>query len=229
MSTTTHYKSIRIGSNNMKQKYHTTLIVFAIILFIGALFVYFSHGISSEAADPTTSSLASSASGMPSINSSSDSISAETAFLANLSSITRIKIDSSFFSNPLFQALRDNSVAVIPVVPGRSNPFAPVDATVTTGAATLAPVVTSPVTQITNMSAIFNGTINGTTSATSVYFEYGTTPTLGKTTAPVAQSLVSTFVTKVSGLTTGTTYFYRADAKINGVVLFGDIISFTTN
>ena len=215
----------------MKSTQHTLLIGFALTLLLGTGFLYFSHSFSSEAADPTTSSLSSSNTTNTSATSSSadGDINAQTAFLATFTSLKTIKIDTTLFSNPLFEALHDNSVAIEPVTPGRPNPFAPIDTTVSVATAALAPVVTNPAAQITTSSAVLNGAINGTSPATSVYFEYGATPTLGKTTQSVNQSLVSTFVTKVSGLSSGATYFYRADAKINGVLSYGDIISFTTN
>jgi hypothetical protein len=215
----------------MKSTRHTLLIGFALTLLLGTGFLYFSHSFSSEAADPSTDSLSSSNTTDSTTGTVSDAdISAKTAFLATFTSLTTIKIDTTLFTNPLFEDLHDNQVIINPVTPGRDNPFAPVDNASTDAAtAALAPVVTNPASQIATTSAVLNGAINGTTPATNVYFEYGVTPTLGKTTQSVTQSLVSTFVTKISGLTTGTTYFYRADAKINGVLSFGDIISFTTN
>jgi hypothetical protein len=214
----------------MKRIHHTFLIGFALTLLLGTGFLYFSHGLSTEAADPATNTLTSSndASGTTATP-ESDDIATQTAFLATLSSLTKIKIDTTLFANPLFEALHDNTVVIEPVTPGRENPFAPIDTTVAGADAALAPVVTSPVSQVTTTTAVLNGMINSISPATSVYFEYGPTPTLGKTTPSVTQSLVSTFETKINGLSSGMTYFYRADAKINGVVSSGDIVSFNTN
>ncbi len=214
----------------MKRTYHTFLVGFAITLLLGTGFLYFSHSFSSEAADATTGSLSSSnatTTGTAPVDNAD--INAKTAFLATFTSLTTIKIDTTLFSNPLFAALHDNNVTIDPVTPGRPNPFAPIDTTVTVATAALAPVVTNPPTQVTNTTAVLNGALNSKTPATVVYFEYGTTPTLGKTTQSVNQSLVSTFIAKINGLSGGTTYFYRADAKINGVLSYGDIISFNTN
>jgi hypothetical protein len=213
----------------MKRVHHTFLIGFALTLLLGTGFLYFSQSFSSEADGPSTDSLSSSATTTASSSADTSDLDAKTAFLATFTSLTKIKIDTTLFADPLFEALHDNQVVIDPVTPGRPNPFAPIDAAVAVDNAALAPVVTSPASQVTGTTAILNGMINGNSPAISVYFEYGTTPTLGKTTQSVTQSLVSTFVTKISGLSSGTTYFYRADAKISGIVLSGQIVSFTTN
>jgi hypothetical protein len=210
----------------MKRTQHTLLIAFAVTLLLGASYLYFSNGLSSEAAD-SSSSLASS-NGAAASAAGSDEVNLETAFLSQLQSLTTIKIDTSLLSDPLFQGLRDNNVTLPPVVSGRPNPFAPIDANAITNQ-TLSPVVTNTPSQITNTSAVFKGTVNSVAIPTSAYFEYGSTPSLGQTTQSVSQSLVSTFVTKVTGLTSGTTYFYRAVAKINGVLSYGEVTSFNTN
>ena len=147
--------------------------------------------------------------------------------------LTTMKIDTTFFQDPAFEALHDNNVKIDPVTPGRSNPFLPVqpDPSLNNGPQTaLPPVVTNNTTQITNKTAVLNGAVNSTTTPTAVYFEYGTSAMLVKPTQTpnAVQSLVSTFIVKISGLTPQTTYYYRAAARIGGAVVYGDINSFTT-
>lgn len=220
----------------MKQKYHTFLIAFASTLFLGSVYLYFSNELSSEAATTPSSS-----SGLTSSNTAqkgvtatgqlNNKINSDTAFLASLISLTKIKIDASLFENPSFVALRDNNVNLEAVGAGRPNPFAPIGVGVdeSTVTVSLLPVITNAPSQITEKTAVLNGTINSEDVPTASYFEYGPTPSLGKTTANAAQSLVGTFIIKITGLTPTTTYFYRAVSKINGVVINGEILSFNTN
>lgn len=218
----------------MNYLYNKIIIAFAIIMLLGGVYTYFSNGLNAQAANSTTdSSLSSSAQSDPlntgAINSSSSKITQDTSFLYALASLNTIKIDTSIFGNPLFSTLNDNAVVLDPVIPGRPNPFAPVDNSVSLTTAQISPVTTNTPTQITNNSVIFNGRTGSMTGVSGVYFEYGTTQSLGKTTQNIKQSLVGTFSISIAGLTPSTMYFYRAVAKINGVVEYGDIVSFSTN
>ena len=76
-------------------------------------------------------------------------------------------------------------------------------------------------------SAVVSGTLIGANS-NNIYFEYGTTETFGKVTPKVTTSLVGNFSYNINLLTPKTTYFYRAVANVNGVLIFGDTMSFTT-
>ncbi|MDP4033348.1 MAG: hypothetical protein Q8P60_10935, partial [Pseudorhodobacter sp.] len=89
-------------------------------------------------------------------------------------------------------------------------------------------VVTDQSTQITDKTAVLNGTINTVVGVTDTYFEYGTTVDLGTITATVKQSLVGTFIKNVLGLTPKTNYFFKACAKINNIASCGEVVSFTT-
>lgn len=210
----------------MKKLFTTILILSAIALLSFGAYVYFSNSLSVDAADSSLSSSQGSPSPVNAL-ASSDKISQDTAFLSTLTSLTKIKIDTSLFTDTSFNALNDNTVILEQSVPGRVNPFAPIEGQ--TPVSTDSPVVTNPPTQITTKSAVLDGTTNNVTGVTSVYFEYGPTPVLGKATPPTKQSLIGTFGANITGLTSGTTYFYRAAAKINGVVKYGDVISFNTN
>ncbi len=214
----------------MKNIYHTFLIGFAITLLLGSSFLYFYNGLSSEAAvsdSPLSSS--NSSSGAVSTNTLNSKINSDTAFLAKLISLTKIKIDTKLFSDPIFQSLHDNNVPLEEVNTGRANPFAPIDENLPVTSIILSPVVTNQPAQITDKTAELRGAINSIATVSGSYFEYGPTPSLGKSTTSTAQSLVGTFATKVTGLSSGTTYFYRAVAKINNVLQYGEIVSFNTN
>ncbi|MDE2031124.1 MAG: hypothetical protein KGI58_02600 [Patescibacteria group bacterium] len=218
----------------MNYLYNKIIIAFAIIMLLGGVYTYFSNGLNAQAANSTPdSSLSSSAQSDPLnagvSNNSSNKITQDTSFLYALASLNSIKIDTSIFGNPLFNTLNDNTVTLDPVVPGRSNPFAPIDKNAPLTTAQISPVTTNIPTQVTNNSAIFNGRTSSMNGVSNVFFEYGTTQSLGKTTQDIKQSLVGTFSTSISGLTSSTMYFYRAVAKINGNVEYGDIVSFSTN
>jgi hypothetical protein len=215
----------------MKKTYHIFLIAFALTILLGTGYLYFWHGLSSEAANTDSSLVSSSGGETPEpVETTNDKIAGETAFLNSLISLTTIKIDMSLLQNPSFVALHDNEVKIETVQAGRTNPFAPTQASssssLETGSAT---VVTNDATGITSTSANINGTINGSITPSAVYFEYGTADTLGKVTPNAVESLVNTFVRKLPDLTPKTTYYYRAAARINGTVSYGDIVSFTTN
>lgn len=90
---------------------------------------------------------------------------------------------------------------------------------------------TSSATDITRTSASLNGQINPNNLATSFWFEYGETNTLGNTTAlqgagSGAQSLPA-FVS-VTNLKPQTKYFFRVNASNQYGTTNGAILSFTT-
>jgi hypothetical protein len=217
----------------MKKIYNKFLIVSTIALFIGGVYLYFSNNLSSTITPIAYgSSLTSSTTGADPVATSlagGDKISSDISFLATLVSLKTIKIDISLFSNKSFNALQNNAVTISPVVPGRVNPFAPIDNTQTSNVVSLPNVVTNQPTQVTDKAAVLNGTINVVSGVTDTYFEYGTTINLGTVTATVKQSLVGTFIKNVLGLTSKTNYFFRACAKINKIASCGDIVSFSTN
>jgi hypothetical protein len=204
-----------------------------VIIFIGG-YLYFSNGSKSEAATTSpdgslSSTTATDASFVTSSTSPvSEKIASDIAFISKLASLNKIKIDTSLFSNKLFTKLTDNNIEIEAGAVGRSNPFALIGLNETKGTVIVSQVITKDATQITDKSAILNGTVSEST-ATSVYFEYGTNEALGNITGPLKQSLIGGFNTIITGLTSKTTYLYRAVSKINNVLVYGDIISFKTN
>jgi hypothetical protein len=78
--------------------------------------------------------------------------------------------------------------------------------------ATAPTVVTLPASSITSTGVALNGTINANGLLSRFWFEWGSTPSLGSTSAvKVLFATASTFVTNVfvSGFQPGTTYHYR--------------------
>lgn len=210
----------------MRKAHNTFLIASFVLLVIAGVYSYFSHGQNSEAAGsltPTTGSIT-----PPILGGGTNQIALDTAFLSSLVTLNKIKVDNSLFSNQAFKSLHDNTVSLEQAVAGRPDPFAPLDQQVSSQEAPSVVVTTNEPSQITNKTVIFNGAIATTDKVQATYFEYGPTPSLGQVTPMVSQSLVATFVAKVGGLSSQTVYFYRAAAKVNGAIIYGDIISFNT-
>lgn len=203
------------------------------VIFIGG-YLYFSNGQKSEAATTTSDGALSSTTAADaslvagSTSPVSEKIASDIAFISKLASLNKIKIDVSIFSNPLFTKLTDNNIEIAPSAIGRLNPFALIGLNSTKGTIVAPVVTTKDATQVTNNSALLSGIVSEST-ATSVYFEYGTNEALGNITGPLKQSLIGGFNTIVTGLTSKTTYFYRAVSKIDNVLIYGDVISFKTN
>ncbi len=91
-------------------------------------------------------------------------------------------------------------------------------------------VATNAATSLTSTSATLNGTLEQLGSSTTVdmSFEYGTEPgTYTAATTPVAQTATGAFSADISGLTPGTTYYFRAKAA-GEAVAYGAELSFAT-
>jgi hypothetical protein len=219
----------------MKKIFNKFLIVVVIVIFTGGVYLSYSNDLVSGpfVKVANASSLSSStgfiSSALSSL-SSSDKISSDIAFLTTLTSLKKITIDTSLFSDKSFISLRNNSVKIDPVIPGRSNPFSPIGVNnKTTSTVSTPKVITDQPTGLTDKSVVFNGTINVANDTANTYFEYGTTKNLGTVTPIIQPSLVGTFIKNVLGLTPKTDYFYRACAKINNIANCGEVVLFTTN
>ncbi len=212
----------------MHKKYNKFLIVSFVGVLVLGVYSYFYNDLKSEAASSDssiTSSLATTDG--TGVDTGSSKAAEDTAFITKLFSLTTIKVDTSLFSEQSFKLLVDNNIKLDPVPYGRTNPFAPTDK-VTTNNKNAFTLKTNPASMISNQSAVLNGSIEGATS-NNIYFEYGTDQTLGKVTPKVTPSLVGNFASRIVLLTSKTAYFYRTVANINGVITFGEIISFNTN
>ncbi len=219
----------------MHRTYNKFLIVIAIAIILSGVYVYFSNDLDAQAASNNTqnSSLVSS-NALPKdmvTGSRNEKIAKDTAFLTTLTSLNKLKIDTSIFSKESFMSLRDNTVTLEQVTPGRPNPFAPIKSEKSSSVVETqdSPVITNEATEVTDNSALLNGTMDSSVSAvTSSYFEYGTTEALGTTTPPAKQSLIGTFFVNLTELKPKTKYYFSAVAKINGALNYGEIVSFTT-
>lgn len=91
--------------------------------------------------------------------------------------------------------------------------------------------VTSSATSITAISATLNGTYNTGGVSGSVYFQYGTTTSMTSSTTSTA--LISSAATSrsvsITGLTSGTTYYYRMVVYVGGSYYYGSTLNFTTS
>ena len=212
----------------MHKKHNKFLVISFTLVFILGVYSYFYNDLINKASS-ADSSLTSSLGTTPSTTSNDASAKAalDTAFLMDLNSLTKIKIDSSLFDDQSFKLLVDNKVQLDQVSHGRINPFSPTDKAIAASKPVFV-IKTNPVTNITKKSAVLNGSLDGIVT-NNIYFEYGTSPALGSVTPKVTTSSVGSFAAIISNLTTKTTYFYRASANINGTPVMGDIVSFSTN
>lgn len=91
-------------------------------------------------------------------------------------------------------------------------------------------VITSVPTNVGTNSARLNGIVSGIDTTFAAYFEYGTTPSLGQATP--FQNLLATrsslALFDTITVVPNTTYYYRMVAQINGSIVRGNILSFTS-
>ena len=213
----------------MHKKYSKFLIVSFIGILSFGIYNYFHNDLKSEAASSDSSLSSSLTSNGAATTGIGDTKTAEdTAFLMDLASLNKIKIDTDLISNKAFSLLVDNTVVLDPVPYGRINPFSPTDNTPITNNVVVALVKTNPATSVTAKSVVLNGSLEGVTS-NNIYFEYGITNTFGKVTPKLIPSLVGNFSSNIILLNPKTTYYFRAVANINGTLTFGDTMSFNTN
>ena len=96
-----------------------------------------------------------------------------------------------------------------------------------------ATVTTSLASSIGSDSATLNGSVNPNGSSTTAWFEYGTNPAFSSYSSTTSQSVGSgnsaTSVSAVvSGLTAGTTYYFRVAASNASGIIRGSVLTFTT-
>lgn len=218
----------------MKRKYKKFLVVSTIFIALGGVYLYFAEEVKSEKVVSVAygSSLVSSTTNGEDASALSflgDKLNSDVSFLSSLVSLKKITIDTTLFTNKSFTSLKNNTVKLDPVSPGRQNPFSPIGSDgLSSVYSSTSKVVTEKAVQITGTSATFNGLVNVTDGVTDTYFRYGNTKDVSITTAIVKQSLIGAFIKNVSGLTPKTTYFYKACARINNAETCGEIETFTT-
>jgi hypothetical protein len=212
----------------MHKKYNKFLIVSFVGVLVLGVYSYLYNDLKSEAASSgdIVSSL-----DVPApdanITEGSAKTAEDTAFLMQLVSLNKIKIESALFNEQPFKLLINNNVKLDPVPYGRINPFSPIDK-VNTNNKNIFLLKTNGASSISGNSVVLNGSLNGAIS-NNVYFEYGPSEELGRITPKVTASLVGNFASNVTGLIPRTKYFFRLTANVNGILSLGEIMSFTTN
>jgi hypothetical protein len=96
---------------------------------------------------------------------------------------------------------------------------------------TLPVAVTGAATDVTNISATLNGTVDPNGDSTTYYFEYGTTTAYGNTTTPADAGSgwdAISVSASISGLSLGTEYHFRIVATNSAGSDPGDDATFTT-
>lgn len=92
-------------------------------------------------------------------------------------------------------------------------------------------LITGGATTVTDTSATLNGVVNPSGAATTVSFEYGTSVSYGAVTSPqqIAGGIDPLpFTAKITGLSPGTRYHFRAEGTSAGGTAVGADITFTT-
>jgi len=91
---------------------------------------------------------------------------------------------------------------------------------------------TNAATSVTATGATLNGTHNTRGLSGTVYFQYGTSSTLATSTTVGSATATSSSATSktqaITGLTPGTTYYFRIVAVTDGGTTYGSILNFTT-
>jgi hypothetical protein len=90
-------------------------------------------------------------------------------------------------------------------------------------------VTTNDATVVTSSGATLNGYLNdlGPNSSVQVYFQYGTTPSMGSSTTPVSRTSTGAFTASLSGLISNTPYYFRAIA-VGATTAYGSNKNFST-
>jgi hypothetical protein len=94
-----------------------------------------------------------------------------------------------------------------------------------------APIMTTTTaSNVTNTTATLNGTYNANNAASTIWFEYGTTPALGNSTSAqsVSATSASSYNAGITGLTANTTYYFRAVGQNASGTSYASILSFST-
>ena len=90
-------------------------------------------------------------------------------------------------------------------------------------------VTTGDATDITDNSVVLSGTVNNSTASLNCGFIYGAYSDLSATKGTlVTTKSQNEFSLTIKGLSSNTTYYYRAYAIVDGEYIYGKVLSFTT-
>ena len=92
-------------------------------------------------------------------------------------------------------------------------------------------VTTNAANSVSQNSATLNGSVNPNNSATTIWFEWGTSQSLGNTTGNQlvgSPNYTTSVYGSLSNLAQNTTYYYRVVAQNSYGTTYGNILSFTT-
>lgn len=213
----------------MRSKILKIILLVSILILLGVVYNYV---VKPKLSNKSSSSLVSSKdknTSTATASATNSTITKETEFLSTLLNISRINIDTSIFDSKSFESLKDNHIPIVNTEPvGRTNPFAPFDM----GQISLNssdPVSTLPASEITANSALLLGSVSLELKPKAIYFEWGTSESLGQSTEVVDQSLVGNFTKSLTGLKSKTKYYFRAVVQVGTNYIVGDVMSFTTN
>jgi hypothetical protein len=98
-------------------------------------------------------------------------------------------------------------------------------------AGTAPTVTTTAATSISSTGGTFNGTVNPNGLSTSVWFQWGTTASLGQSSTPatITGTTAVPESTVLSGALPNTTYYFRMAAQNSAGTNYGSTLSFTTS
>ena len=207
--------------------------IFVIVVGIIALLILIFSYVGNSAPAASTNGLSSTAGTVSAIPGGGSLVAPSqnnSSFSSLLSSINGITLDTSVFSSPAYQALRDNPVVLGTAIIGRQNPFAPIGADASNPqqagglqAQTLAPG------KVTGTTAQFGALISASSPGpVTVVFNYGTSDSLTMASTPVTATKNGTALFTATGLTPSTAYYVEAVAVQGSVTATGTIMSFTT-
>lgn len=221
--------------------------VIIIVLAVGAMSAgaYFALGnkANGQADEPLLQSeVSNKAVGVPDGNTTTDQT--VQVVLRQINDLDQIKLNTDIFDKPEFLALNDISQDLPePRDIGRPNPFAPIGVDVGVVQSDEAPagqagfpnanlaistndVKTNQVSNIGQRSATLNADVFVTTS-TDRWFEWGTNQNTVNRTAKQTGT-ETTFTATLTNLGPNVIYYVKAAVEENGVVSYGDVVTFRT-
>lgn len=127
----------------------------------------------------------------------------------------------------LFNGIGINLGSIAPGWLTQGSVVAHFQASATGGAISIPTVNTSSASSISQTSATLNGFVTPNGATTNAWFEWGSTPTYGMSTAAINYgTTATTFSNVITGLAANTTYYFRAVAQNSQGIVYGTQMSF---